>query len=66
MPLPMIVASKPPRIERPYCPKCGSLMWLARIMPHEPGWDQRTFECADCGHQVTRFFKWRSSVKSAI
>ena len=52
IPLSKIVASKllP-------CPKCGSLMWLAS--------DQRTFECEDCGHQVTRIFKWRSSPQSA-
>ena len=60
MPLSKIVASKllP-------CPKCGSLMWLARITADEPGCDQRTFECEDCGHQVTRIFKWRSSPQSA-
>ena len=52
MPLSEIVASKllP-------CPKCGSLVWLARIMPDELECDQRTFECEDCGHQVTRIFE---------
>jgi len=52
MPLSEIVASKllP-------CPKCGSLVWLARIMPDEPECDQHTFECEDCGHQVTRIFE---------
>ena len=52
MPLSEIVASKllP-------CPKCGSLVWLARIMPDESECDQRTFECEDCGHQVTRIFE---------
>ena len=45
MPLSEIVASKllP-------CPKCGSLVWLARIMPDESECDQHTFECEDCGH----------------
>jgi len=40
MPLSEIVASKllP-------CPKCGSLVWLARIMPDELECDQPTFEC---------------------
>ena len=50
MPLSEIVASKllP-------CPKCGSLVWLARI--DESECDQRTFECEDCGHKVTRIFE---------
>jgi len=61
MPLSEIVAAKllP-------CSKCGSLVWLARIMLDEPECDQRTFECEDCGHQVIRIFKWRSSLQSAI
>ena len=52
MPLSEIVASKllP-------CPRCGSLVWLARIMPDESECDQRTFECEDCGHQVARIFE---------
>ena len=52
MPLSEIVASKllP-------CPKCGSLVWLARIMPDDSECDQRTFECEDCGLQVTRIFE---------
>ena len=52
MPLSEIVASKllP-------CPKCGSLVWLARIMPDELECDQPTFECEGCGHQVTRIFE---------
>jgi DNA-directed RNA polymerase subunit RPC12/RpoP len=56
MPLSEIVASKllP-------CPKCGSLVWLARIMPDESECDQGTFECEDCGHQVTRIFELCSS-----
>ena len=49
MPLSKIIASKPPLIERPLCPKCSSLMWLARIMPDEAGYDLRTFECPECG-----------------
>ena len=52
MPLSEIVASKllP-------CPKCGSLVWLARIMSDESECDQHTFECEDCGHKVTRIFE---------
>jgi hypothetical protein len=59
MPLSKIVASKPPLIERPLCPECSSLMWLARIMPDEPGYDLRTFECPECGHEIRKVFRWR-------
>jgi transposase-like protein len=37
-------------ITRPPCPKCGATMMLARIAPHTPGYDMRTFECAACDH----------------
>jgi hypothetical protein len=35
-------------IIRPPCPKCGTTMMLARIEPHTPGYDMRTFECPTC------------------
>jgi predicted RNA-binding Zn-ribbon protein involved in translation (DUF1610 family) len=35
---------------RPDCPKCGTVMLLARIMPDIPGHDLRTFECPMCDH----------------
>ncbi len=44
--------------------KCGSLMWLARIMPHQPGWDQRTFECDDCGPRARPRRLWSPRGKS--
>jgi hypothetical protein len=28
---------------------CGATMVLARIEPHTPGYDMRTFECPACG-----------------
>jgi hypothetical protein len=37
-------------ITRPPCPKCGTTMMLARIEPHTPGYDMRTFECPACDH----------------
>jgi hypothetical protein len=44
----------PPRssalIVRPECPKCGTEMMLARIMPEGPGEERRTFECPMCEH----------------
>jgi hypothetical protein len=32
-------------VDRPPCPKCGSVMWMVRIQPVEPRVDKRTFEC---------------------
>ena len=35
---------------RPGCPKCGTQMLLARIVPDSPGHELRTFECPMCEH----------------
>jgi predicted RNA-binding Zn-ribbon protein involved in translation (DUF1610 family) len=35
-------------ISRPPCPKCGATMVLARIAPHTPGYDIRTFDRPAC------------------
>jgi hypothetical protein len=40
-------------IARPPCPKCGTTMVLARMAPHTPGYDMRTFECPACDHSET-------------
>jgi len=40
-------------IVRPACPQCGHRMMLARIEPDSPGYDRRSFECPDCGHERT-------------
>jgi hypothetical protein len=37
-------------ITRPPCRKCGTTMVLARIAPHTPGYDMRTFECPSCNY----------------
>jgi hypothetical protein len=37
-------------ITRPPCPKCGTTTALARIAPHTPGYEMRTFECPACDH----------------
>ena len=34
--------------DRPACPKCKTLMMLARIMPGPKWYEYRTFECARC------------------
>jgi hypothetical protein len=59
MPLSKVTVSAPLPIERPTCPKCSSFMWLARTMPDVPGCDQRTFECARCGHEIIRIYPAR-------
>ena len=41
-------------IERPRCPRCQHRMNLARIMPGDPGFDLRNFECRKCDEVVTR------------
>ena len=46
-------------IEHPHCAWCGAPMWLIRIEPYEPDYDQRTFECQACGHNKTEIVKFR-------
>jgi transposase-like protein len=35
-------------IDRPACPKCGSVMWLVRVQPERAGIDTQTFACPVC------------------
>jgi transposase len=54
----MIIANSPKvTIVRPNCSRCGTRMSLARIFPDKPGFDQRTFECACCEHEVTEIVR---------
>jgi hypothetical protein len=39
--------------ERPECPECSALMYLAIIEAEKPGLDLRTFECPRCQHVET-------------
>ena len=39
--------------ERPECPECSALMYLAIIVTEKPGFDLRTFECPRCQHAET-------------
>jgi DNA-directed RNA polymerase subunit M/transcription elongation factor TFIIS len=43
----------PAVIASPSCPKCGTRMVLVRIFPDRPGYDQRTYECPRCEHEIT-------------
>jgi predicted RNA-binding Zn-ribbon protein involved in translation (DUF1610 family) len=42
----------------PECPKCGTQMMLARVMPESPGHEQRTFECPMCEHSESVLVKF--------
>lgn len=35
-------------IDRPLCPKCGSVMWLVRLRPKGQGIYRQTFGCPVC------------------
>jgi hypothetical protein len=50
-------AAPAPAIGRPPCPKCGTIMILARVTPDGAGY-QYLFECPACDHsesEVVRF-----------
>ena len=37
---------------------CWARMWLTRIEPDKPGYDKRTFECAQCKFTMTETVKY--------
>jgi DNA-directed RNA polymerase subunit RPC12/RpoP len=43
----------------PSCPKCGTRMLLIRLIPYDHGSDQRTYECHQCGHEVTEVIRFK-------
>ena len=43
----------------PSCPKCDTRMLLIRIFPDRPGYDQRTYECPRCEHEVTEIMEFK-------
>jgi transposase len=47
-------------IVRPSCSACGMRMSLVRIFPDKPGYDQRTYECPRCEHEVTEIVRFRN------
>ena len=49
----------PGALQRPGCPRCGEVMWLAYIEPDKPDHDKRTFECPRCQHEITDVVKYR-------
>jgi DNA-directed RNA polymerase subunit RPC12/RpoP len=56
----------PVMIASPSCPKCGTRMLLLLIFPDRPGYDQRTYECPRCEHEVTEIMKFKSGPCSQV
>jgi endogenous inhibitor of DNA gyrase (YacG/DUF329 family) len=54
-----IIAHPPSVVARPNCPTCGTRMSLVRIFPDKPGYDQRTYECPRCQHDVTEIVQFQ-------
>jgi hypothetical protein len=52
-------------IERPRCPKCHTVMMLARISPAGPGREARFFECPKCDHTETTIMEDPLTSKAA-
>jgi hypothetical protein len=48
----------PSIIALPSCPKCGARMTLVHIFPDRPGYDQRTYECHRCEHEITEVIEF--------
>jgi DNA-directed RNA polymerase subunit RPC12/RpoP len=54
------IIANPPRVVvvRPNCTTCGTRMALVRIFPDKPGYDQRTYECPRCEHEITEIVQF--------
>jgi len=57
------IIANPPRVAivRPKCSRCGTRMSLVRIFPDKPGYDQRTYECPRCEHEVTEIVRFQKA-----
>jgi endogenous inhibitor of DNA gyrase (YacG/DUF329 family) len=57
------IIANPPSVVvvRPNCPTCGTRMSLVRIFPDKPGYDQRTFECPRCQHEITEIVQFQKA-----
>ena len=43
--------------KRSSCPKCETMMMLARIQPYSSEYRKRTFECPSCHHSESALVK---------
>jgi hypothetical protein len=53
MPITAYSPLSPESIMGPFCPKCGTVMWIIRIEAVERDHDLLTFECRECQLQET-------------
>jgi hypothetical protein len=56
-----LIGSRPSQMACPSCPRCGTRMKLVRIFPNCPGYDERTYECPRCEHEVTEVVRFRKA-----
>jgi hypothetical protein len=49
----------PLRMACPSCPRCGTRMKLVFIFPDRPGYDERTYECPRCEHEVAEIVQYK-------
>jgi hypothetical protein len=56
-----ITATLPAVLACPSCPRCGTRMSLIHLFPDKPGYDQRTYECPRCQHEVTEVVQIRKA-----
>jgi len=56
------VIAKPSKgIVRPICSTCGTRMSLVRIFPDSPSYDQRTYKCPRCEHEITEIVRFQKA-----
>jgi hypothetical protein len=51
---------------RPHCPDCEARMMTTAVSERPEGLEQRTFECAKCGHTETRVMVYDPLESSAL
>lgn len=47
----------PDPMDRPICANCGWTMWVARIEPHQTGYDRHTLKCQRCDTEEIKIVK---------
>jgi ribosomal protein S27AE len=59
--MPQSQSDHPPAypVPRQSCPKCGELMFIARLERYDADHDQRTFQCIICDYVETTVVKFK-------